>query len=90
MPNHVHTVIQPLPPAGLPGILHTWKSFTANYAQKFLGVHGSLWQREYYDHLIRDEQALWRIITYVVQNPLKANLPDWPWVGMNIPEEERL
>lgn len=81
MPNHIHAVVQPMKPATLSMILHSWKSYAANFAQKQLGVPGALWQREYYDHLIRNEEALWRVIKYVAENPLKANLSDWPWVG---------
>jgi REP element-mobilizing transposase RayT len=90
MPNHVHAVMQPLKPATLSTILHSWKSFAANVAQKQLGVSGPLWQREYYDHLIRNDEALWRIMTYVAQNPLKASLSDWRWVEVNIPQEADL
>jgi len=30
MPNHVHAVVSPLPGFELSGILHTWKSYSAN------------------------------------------------------------
>jgi hypothetical protein len=66
MPNHVHVVVQPfagmkttagtaVPQSELPDILHSWKSFTAKEANKFLRRSGDFWQAEYYDHLIRDE-----------------------------------
>ncbi|MFC1573677.1 transposase [Candidatus Latescibacterota bacterium] len=32
---------------------------------------GKLWQRSYYDHIIRNENDLIRIREYIVQNPLK-------------------
>ena len=84
MPNHVHVVMQPIALATLPTILHSWKSFTTNQAQQRFGIEGPFWQREYYDHLIRNEEALRRIITYVAENPLKAHLEDWPWVEVLI------
>ncbi|HEY7348779.1 MAG TPA: transposase [Ktedonobacterales bacterium] len=87
MPNHVHVVVQLLAPYALSEILHSWKSFTANRIQRLIGFQGMFWQREYYDHVIRDEEALWRIIKYVAQNPLKANLQDWPWAEVCIPLE---
>jgi REP element-mobilizing transposase RayT len=86
MPNHVHVVMQPLGTFHLSDILHTWKSFTANQAQRLLGIQGAFWQHEYYDHLVRDEDSLWRIVNYVLQNPAKANLEDWPWVEVFVPE----
>ena len=80
MPNHVHAVLHPLEGYELARILHSWKSFTAHQANRLLGIKGSFWEREYYDHLIRDEGEFRRIIEYVISNPLKAHLMNWPWV----------
>lgn len=47
--------------------------------------HGSsqLWQRDYYDRFIRDEEHLHRCIAYIRRNPVKAGLclkpEDWPY-----------
>ena len=46
MPNHVHVVVQPLAGYELPGITHTWKSFTAKEANRKLGRRGKFWQPE--------------------------------------------
>ncbi len=35
---------------------------------------GNLWQRSYYDHIIRDEESLNRIRAYIVNNPLSWEL----------------
>ena len=80
MPNHVHVVMRLLPGQQLAAVLHSWKSFSAKEANRILGLHGSLWSREYYDHLIRSAEELERIISYVRDNPLKAGLIDWKWV----------
>jgi menaquinone-specific isochorismate synthase len=45
-----------------------------------LDLTGSFWQREYFDHLIRMERDLTRIVRYASENPLKASLVNWPWV----------
>ncbi|MBX3402616.1 MAG: transposase [Phycisphaeraceae bacterium] len=81
MPNHVHVILQPLPAHELPGVLHSWKSFTSLQANRLLGRSGMFWQSEYYDHLIRDRTDLARQIAYVLRNPASAGLVDWPWVG---------
>ena len=83
MPNHVHVVLQPFPGFDLPGILHSWKSFTANRANKLLNRQGAFWQPEYYDHLIRDEKELDASVEYAWLNPDKAGLEDWRWRGRN-------
>jgi REP element-mobilizing transposase RayT len=93
MPNHVHAVVQPfagtkntggtpVPPSEVPDILHSWKSFTAKEANKLLRRSGDFWQAEYYDHLIRDEADFRHSIKYVLQNPIKAGLKNWRWVGV--------
>jgi len=90
MPNHVHVVLQPLagvtggtpvPHSELPDILHSWKSFTAKEANKLLRRSGEFWQAEYYDHLIRDEADFLHSVQYVLDNPIKAGLKNWKWVG---------
>lgn len=80
MPNHVHVVMRTFPQRRLDQIVHSWKSFTAKQANRHLGRLGRFWQREYYDHLVRDEREFDRIVRYVVTNPAKANLRNWPWV----------
>lgn len=81
MPNHVHVVLRPNPGHELKHILHSWRSFTANEANKLLCPTGASWQPEYYDHLIRDEDDLFHAIEYALNNPLAAGLRDWRWVG---------
>jgi len=80
MPNHVHVVVRPFPSFALSAILHSWKSYSSKQANRILGRNGRFWQREYYDHLIRDEGEFERAVVYVRENPVKAGLQDWPWV----------
>lgn len=81
MPNHVHVVVRPHPGHGLPAILQSWKSFTANLINNSLGRTGTLWQAEYFDHLIRDADDLEHSIRYVLENPMLAGLSHWAWSG---------
>jgi len=80
MPNHVHAVFQPNKKFELAGILHSWKSFTALEINRRLSRTGAFWQKEYYDHLIRDGDQLDRAIAYTAENPARAKLKDWPFV----------
>ena len=88
MPNHVHVVFTPLPKEdgtyhALPAIMHSLKRYTARQANLLLGRQGQFWQHESYDHVVRDEVELQRIIRYVLNNPVKAGLitkwDEWPW-----------
>ena len=80
MPNHVHAVLRPASGEELEAILHSWKSFTAHEINKHLGSSGVVWQKESYDHLIRDGEDLRNQVTYVLDNPRKL-AHDWKWVG---------
>jgi len=80
MPNHVHTVFRAVQKNELEEILHSWKSYTAKKINKILKREGHFWQREYYDHLVRDEKDFERVIQYTLNNPAKANLKNWQWV----------
>ena len=88
MPNHAHLVFSPLEEAegrnhSLSKIMHSFKLHSALEANKLLGRDGALWQHENYDHYVRDEGELERIIRYVIYNPVKAGLVDdwktWKW-----------
>ena len=63
--------------------MQSLKRYTAREANKILKRHGSFWQAESYDHVIRDADEYASISHYVRQNPVKAGLvrraEDWPW-----------
>jgi REP element-mobilizing transposase RayT len=81
MPNHVHVIFQLARGSDLDRVIHSWKSYTANVANAMLNRSGTFWYREYYDHCIRDERELEETIKYVLDNPAKRGLVDWPFVG---------
>jgi putative DNA methylase len=60
-------------------IMHSLKSYTANEANRCLGRVGQFWQHESYDHWVRDEDELERIVAYINNNPVKAGLVQQPW-----------
>jgi len=76
MPNHVHVLMKPLNPCGLPRILHSWKSFSAHRANLMLGRQGAFWQDESFDHVVRSAQQLAFYRKYIEENPSKAQLLD--------------
>ena len=96
MPSHFHWVIRPRRDwcdqlEKVPGsartprerIMHSLKSYTANQCNQILKQVGAFWQDESYDHIVRDDDELMRIIDYVERNPVNARLtekPDeWAW-----------
>ena len=90
MPNHVHAVVQPMPGWTLSALLHGWKGYAAREANRLLGRIGhKFWQRESFDHLIRDDQDLERCCHYTTANPVNARLcaraEDWKWSSLHRP-----
>lgn len=86
MPSHFHWVFRPrdewasqLPsdpdsPSPREVVMHSLKRFAARKCNELLGKRGAFWQDESYDHCVRDEDELWRIMEYVELNPVKARL----------------
>ncbi len=63
----------------LPDIVHRFKSYTTNAARRlFVDDDGTplrrLWQRNYYEHVIRNDESLRRIREYIQNNPLRWHL----------------
>jgi type I restriction enzyme R subunit len=92
MPSHIHWVFQPLESwldarrdrrSPREEILHSINGFTGRECNRILRRSGAFWQHESYDHWIRDAGELERIIRYVENNPVKAelcaNCEDWPF-----------
>jgi REP element-mobilizing transposase RayT len=84
MPNHVHLILWPKPNFTLSEILKSRKRHTARQANLILGRTGeTFWQRESFDHWIRDDQEKARIRRYIRMNPVNARLcqspEDWKW-----------
>ena len=81
MPNHVHVLIEVNEGWSLSKIMHGWRSYTANEANRILGRTGKFWMEEYYDRYIRNDNHLQKTINYILNNPANAGLDGWPWVG---------
>ncbi len=80
MPNHVHVVVRLFPSQELAVVIKSWKLHVARAANQALGRSGKFWQREYYDHLVRNQEELDHAINYILENPRKAGLKNWTWV----------
>jgi putative transposase len=76
MPNHVHVLTEICVGWDLPGLLKSWKGFTANAINHRLGRTGPLWQKGYYDRIIRDWDHFEKVVRYIRRNPANANLPE--------------
>ena len=71
------------PRHGLPEIIRGFKTFSALGINRLQGTSGQpVWQRNYYEHVVRGEDDLDRIRRYNVENPLTwADDPENPRIG---------
>ena len=54
----------------LPEIIRAFKSFSARRINEMRGISGlAVWQRNYWEHIIRDVEEMNRIREYIVTNP---------------------
>ncbi len=60
---------------GVSDIVGAYKSLVSNGCLKIFKskneMMGKLWQRNYYEHIIRNEQSYQRIAEYIMNNPIK-------------------
>ena len=80
MPNHLHVIFQLLVSHNIDAVMHSWKSYSSKEQNRILGREGQLWQEGYFDRTIRNRDELKSKIAYVLNNPARAGLADWPWV----------
>ncbi len=95
MPNHVHLLIdlfnipQPIPLkdgqhySALSHAMKLLKGRTGHACRKLIGGSGAFWQHESYDHVVRNQREFENIISYILNNPVKAGLvkdwKEWPY-----------
>ena len=83
MPNHMHFIIELTegadtgPAPTIAEIVCSFKTRTTGHAIKeikkgnLLPFDKRFWQRNYYEHIIRNEKEYYKIVEYIQNNPLK-------------------
>ena len=79
MPDHVHALLQPEDQVGLSRIMKGIKGVSARKLNQRRGTHGSIWQDESHDRIIRDERELRQKAEYILSNPIRAGLVEDAW-----------
>ncbi len=61
-----------MPPNSIPTIIRSYKSAVTKQAHELDKMRGiPIWQRNYYEHVIRNDDDLNEIREYIINNPLK-------------------
>jgi REP element-mobilizing transposase RayT len=74
MPDHVHTLIQPIAGETVSSAMASWKKFCALRINRLRGVKGPLWQDGFHERAIRDELEFWGARAYIHENPVRSGL----------------
>lgn len=73
MPNHIHLIIslndeENGRPKVVPTISRVMQQFKGSISKQ---VGSSIWQKSFYDHIIRNDEEYWKIWEYIANNPDK-------------------
>ena len=82
MPNHIHMIIIISPESGsekitvsLGNVIGAYKSIVVNEFRKLCNdkhlIMGKIWQRNYYEYIIRNHKDLKEIRDYIYNNPIR-------------------
>jgi len=78
MPNHVHLILQPIGGIPLAKLMQKFKGASARSVNLKRGASGSIWNKDSYDRILRNENELIQKVKYIYENPLRAGLVSRP------------
>ena len=104
MPDHAHFLLQPWVKEQTPTddgepravfwslgeLMHSVKSFTAKRINEAEGTSGEVWEQERFDRYVRGDEDLAEKFSYILENPIRAELPDaetYAWVYPDADED---
>ena len=67
MPDHLHAIMAFPREPGMATTVKNWKKFVA-------GKHGIDWQRDFFDHRLRDHHELEEKTSYILMNPVRKGI----------------
>lgn len=81
MHDHVHVLVRPKAKVPLQWIIHSWKSDSVRRFHRH-GRGGTVWQRDYCDHIVRDQEDFNQKLASIVANPERRwpGIETYPWV----------
>jgi len=86
MPDHVHFFCTDATgTTTLSRMIGAWKQWSAKELCNQLKIKAPIWQKEFFDHLLRSDESYSEKWNYVRQNPVRAGLienpEDWEFAG---------
>jgi REP element-mobilizing transposase RayT len=84
MPDHVHMLMTPYAGNLLDRLLRRIKGYSARLINAEEQSSGAVWQREYFDRILRSAEDVRKKGEYICNNPVRAGLvervDDYPWI----------
>ena len=80
MPNHLHVLVEPAPDTTLGAIQQRWKGSSSRKINQLLSRHGPIWQKEAFDHIVRNATRLNDFRRYIAGNPRNAKLREGDYI----------
>ena len=81
MPDHLHAIMAFPRHPGMATTIKNWKKFVA-------GKYGVDWQRDFFDHRLRDHHKLEGKTSYILMNPVRRGLceraEDYVWITVRM------
>ncbi|MCB1187730.1 transposase [bacterium] len=78
MPNHVHLLLTQKKDNRLGSIVKQIKAGSTRNIRRLRQTSEAIWQRGYFDRMIRSPEHLLKTVTYIHRNPVKAGLVGCP------------
>lgn len=76
MPDHLHLLVEGSEGTDLAQLMKAFKQVSSHDYKRRVGQ--PLWQRSYYDHVLRRPDELQTAVEYILDNPARAGLADDP------------
>jgi len=88
MPDHVHFFCERTVEVAV-RLRRGFKQWASKAILRCVGLPAPLWQREFFDHLLRSDESYASKWEYVRDNPVRAGFAqsadDWPYAGEVVP-----
>ena len=74
MPNHVHLLLVPDDKESLSKTMQSINLTYTKYLNKRYNRSGRTWGARFHSYIVYKDEYLWRVIRYIENNPVRANL----------------
>ena len=86
MPDHLHLLVGSEKQIDIRNVIKDFKQKTGYEARKQFGL--DLWQKRFYDHILRKEEGIEEVAKYILENPVRKGMVDdfrdYPYSGSTV------